>query len=115
MLLSTLIDSLPEIIYAVDTNNRVKVVNKALLEDFLNSLPPTPLDRMAIMGRLTLFGTAHFREVAPADDFIQQLNAIDPVTLADLRKPADTPAPVPAASSTCRSRVTPGRCSRLRP
>ncbi len=32
VLLSTLIDSLPEIIYAVDTNNRVKVVNKALLD-----------------------------------------------------------------------------------
>ncbi len=32
MLLGTLIDSLPEIIYAVDTSNRVKVVNKALLD-----------------------------------------------------------------------------------
>jgi PAS domain S-box-containing protein len=32
VLLGTLIDSLPEIIYAVDTNNRVKVVNKALLD-----------------------------------------------------------------------------------
>ncbi len=32
ILLSTLIDSLPEIIYAVDTENRVTVVNRALLE-----------------------------------------------------------------------------------
>jgi len=32
VLLGTLIDSLPEIIYAVDTSNRVKVVNKALLD-----------------------------------------------------------------------------------
>ena len=32
ILLGTLIDSLPEIIYAVDTSNRVKVVNKALLD-----------------------------------------------------------------------------------
>ena len=32
ILLSTLIDSLPEIIYAVDTDNRVTVVNRALLD-----------------------------------------------------------------------------------
>ncbi len=32
VLLSTLIDSLPEIIYAVDTENRVTVVNRALLD-----------------------------------------------------------------------------------
>lgn len=32
ILLSTLIDSLPEIIYAVDTENRLAVVNRALLE-----------------------------------------------------------------------------------
>ena len=32
VLLSTLIDSLPEIIYAVDTDNRVTVVNRALLD-----------------------------------------------------------------------------------
>jgi two-component system sensor histidine kinase UhpB len=32
VLLGTLIDSLPEIIYAVDTENRVTVVNKALLD-----------------------------------------------------------------------------------
>src|SRR4029453_7214618 len=32
ILLSTLIDSLPEIIYAVDTENRVTVVNRALLD-----------------------------------------------------------------------------------
>lgn len=32
LLLGTLIDSLPEIIYAVDTENRVTVVNRALLE-----------------------------------------------------------------------------------
>lgn len=33
VLLGTLIDSLPEIIYAVDTDNRVTVVNKALLDN----------------------------------------------------------------------------------
>jgi two-component system, NarL family, sensor histidine kinase UhpB len=32
VLLGTLIDSLPEIIYAVDTDNRIKVVNRALLD-----------------------------------------------------------------------------------
>src|SRR4029453_8614371 len=32
VLLGTLIDSLPEIIYAVDTDNRVTVVNRALLD-----------------------------------------------------------------------------------
>src|SRR5690606_17195995 len=44
VLLGTLIDSLPQIVYAVDTENRVTVVNQALL-DTLNKTREEVLGR----------------------------------------------------------------------
>lgn len=76
-------------------------VNKQLFEDFIASLPITALGRATVLTRLRLYATAHFRELAPPEDFLRQLAEIEPVTLAELREPAGArPTPVAAAAPT---------------
>ncbi len=106
---------------ALRTELKYVEVNKPLFEGFLGSLPATALDRPAVLSRLKLYATAHFREMAAPDELLRQLNELEPVTLAELReagsaqpvapalpapvsapKPVETPAPAvrqPAESS----------------
>jgi outer membrane biosynthesis protein TonB len=70
--------------------------NKPLLEGFLGSLPNGGLDRPGILSRLKLYTTAHFRDVASPDELLKQLNAIEPITLAELQQPSEAAKPVAA-------------------
>ena len=73
---------------ALRTELKYVEVNKPMLDDFISSLPPTPLDRATVLHRLKLYATAHFRELAAPDELLRQLSEIEPVTLAELREPA---------------------------
>lgn len=92
----------PEPLTAAGLRTELKYLeaNKPLFEDFVNSLPATPVDRVSAASRVKLHVTANAAKQATPDDLLRQLNAVEPVTLAELTKPADVApalkAPEPA-------------------
>lgn len=76
-------------------------INKELFSDFLDSLPPAPLERPTVATRLGLHIRAHYKEATTPDTLLTELSQLVPVTLAELHEaapPASKPtAPAPAA------------------
>jgi hypothetical protein len=77
-------------------------LNKSLIGDFIQTLPPQNPDKAAVLQKFRLYSQAHYKEMASPNELFEQLNALLPITKADmLEKPAmpEKPQPVPAPAA----------------
>lgn len=96
----------PEPLTAAGLRTELKYLefNKPLFEDFVNSLPATPVDRVSAASRVKLHVAANAGKQAPPNDLLRQLSEVEPVTLAELTKAAE---PAPKAAEPAKSAEAP--------
>lgn len=76
-------------------------VNKPLFEGFIDSLPAErPQEQEFLLSRFRLYRDAHYKDQQPLGALLAELNALLPVSEAELRAaPAPSAAPEPPAAS----------------
>ncbi|RTQ44982.1 hypothetical protein EJV47_26810 [Hymenobacter gummosus] len=75
-------------------------VNKALFQDFIDSLPADlPQERDFLLNRFRLYRDAHYKDATPIGALLDELSQVLPVTEAELRPAAAAPQPAPAPAA----------------
>ncbi|MBK0404526.1 hypothetical protein I5M27_16130 [Adhaeribacter sp. BT258] len=72
-------------------------LNKTHFSEFLQSLPPQTLDKTAVLQKFRLYSQAHYRDLAPVEALLEQLNPLLPISKQDILEKAAAPVFTPAS------------------